>query len=255
MSPAMGPMDFLGKTVLVTGASSGIGRETAILLSELNARVIVSGRDEARLAAALGALRGTGHASSRFDVADLEKIPAWVKNLADEHGPLDGAVHCAGIQWSAGLRALSAEKLETIIRINLSSAAMLVKGFRQKGCRGSAASVVLMGSIRAVCGAAGIAAYAASKAGLEGLCRSLAIELAREGIRVNCVAPGMVESEMTSQIRASMTDEQFEAIAAKHPLGLGTTRDVAHSAAFLLSEAARWITGSVLVVDGGYSAQ
>ncbi len=98
-------------------------------------------------------------------------------------------------------------------------------------------------------------AYAASKAALIGLTRSLAIELAREGIRVNCIAPGMVQSEMTDEIRQTLSAEQFAAIVAQHPLGLGTTWDVACGAAYLLSDAARWMTGQTLVLDGGFTAQ
>lgn len=132
---------------------------------------------------------------------------------------------------------------------------MLAKGFRQKGCCTSASSIVLLSSASALVGAPAIAAYAASKAALIGLTRSLAIELAREGIRVNCIAPGMVQSEMTDGIRQTLSAEQFAAIVAQHPLGLGTTWDVACGAAYLLSDAARWMTGQTLVLDGGFTAQ
>jgi NAD(P)-dependent dehydrogenase (short-subunit alcohol dehydrogenase family) len=104
-------------------------------------------------------------------------------------------------------------------------------------------------------GSPGLAAYAASKAALVGLAKTLASELARQGVRVNCIAPGIVESEMADQVRRQLNSEQFAAIVAQYPLGIGTTWDIACAAAYLLSDAGRWVTGHALVVDGGFSAQ
>jgi NAD(P)-dependent dehydrogenase (short-subunit alcohol dehydrogenase family) len=251
----MNPLDLSGSTVLVTGASSGIGRETAVLLSELGARVIASGRSEDKLLATRQALHGSGHATVPFDLSSLEQIPQWMRDVTKQHGPLDGLVHSAGTRVSIGLRSLSLEQLETTLRVNLSSAVMLTKGFRQKGCHAGGGSIVLLSSVAGMCGAPGIAAYAASKAGLIGFCKASAIELAKEQIRVNCIAPGIVESEMLAEIRETLLPEQYDSIVAQHPLGIGTARDVAHAAAYLLSGASRWMTGAVLVLDGGYSAQ
>jgi NAD(P)-dependent dehydrogenase (short-subunit alcohol dehydrogenase family) len=244
-----------GRTVLVTGGSSGIGRETAIVLSELGARIILSGRNRQQLAVTVESLLSDGHAIEPFDMTDLEAIPDWVKSLAQRYGAFAGMVHAAGIRKTGGLRGLSVAVLHQTFQVNLDSAVMLAKGFRQKGCCAAASSVVFVSSASALVGAPATAAYAASKAALIGLTRSLAIELAREGIRVNCLAPGMVQSEMTEQIRQTLTAEQFAAVVAQHPLGLGTTWDVACAAAYLLSDAARWMTGHTLVLDGGLSAQ
>jgi NAD(P)-dependent dehydrogenase (short-subunit alcohol dehydrogenase family) len=247
-------MDLSGRTVLVTGGSSGIGRETAVVLSQLGARVVVTGRRTEQLEATLERLAPGSHALEPFDLADLEAIPEWVTALAGRHGPFQGLVHAAGLRKTVGLRGLSLDVLHQTVHINLDSAVMLAKGFRQKGCCSRPASVVLVSSVMALVGAPATAAYAASKAALIGLARSLASELAREGIRVNCIAPGMVDSEMTDQIRLTLTPEQFAAVVAQHPLGLGTARDVACAAAYLLSDAARWMTGQTMVLDGGYSA-
>jgi NAD(P)-dependent dehydrogenase (short-subunit alcohol dehydrogenase family) len=248
------PFDLTGRRVLVTGGSSGIGRETAVVLSELGARVIVTGRRMDQLEATRGRMASGDHALEPFDLADLEAIPGWIKSLAATHGPLSGFVHAAGMQKTIALRGLSVDSLHETFRVNLDSAVMLAKGLRQKACCDATASMVFVSSVRALVGAPATAAYAASKAALIGLTKSLAIELAREGIRVNCIAAGMVTSEMTDRIRASLTNDQFDAIVAQHPLGLGTKRDVACAAAYLLSEAGRWVTGHTLVIDGGFSA-
>ena len=133
---------------------------------------------------------------------------------------------------------------------------MCLKGLRQKGCGNAAgSSVVLLSSVAAISGESGISVYSATKAAVSGLARSLAVELAPEKIRVNALAPGFVETEMSDRLKNSLTPEQYQAIADKHPLGIGAVQDVANCIAFLLSEAARWITGTTLVADGGYTAQ
>ncbi len=249
------PLDFTGRRVLVTGGSSGIGRETAVLLSEYGAQVIVSGRNPEQLKTTLECMTGEAHAVAPFDLTQLDKIPEWIKSLTEQYGPLHGLVHSAGFRKTTGLRSLSVENLHQTFRVNFDSAVMLAKGFRQKGCCEVPSSIVFISSANAFVGAPATAAYASSKAALIGLTKSLSIELAREGIRVNCIAPGIVKSEMTDQIRTALSDEQFEAIVAQHPLGLGTPWDVACAAAYLLSKMARWMTGHTLVLDGGYSVQ
>jgi NAD(P)-dependent dehydrogenase (short-subunit alcohol dehydrogenase family) len=248
-------MQLTDRTMLVTGASSGIGREIAVVLSGLGARVIVTGRRTRQLEFTLGQLTAGAHAMEPFDFSDLDAIPGWIKTLAERYGPFHGLAHTAGFQKTIGLRALSVDVLHQTFRVNLDSAVMLTKGFRQKGCCTASSSVVFISSVRALAGAPATAAYAASKAALIGLTRSLATELAREGIRVNCIAPGMVQSEMSEQLRQAVGEERFAAAVAQYPLGLGTTWDLACAAAYLLSDAARWVTGHTLVVDGGFSAQ
>jgi NAD(P)-dependent dehydrogenase (short-subunit alcohol dehydrogenase family) len=245
----MNPMDLAGRTVLVTGASSGIGRDCAVLFSQLNARLILAARNRERLDETRSMLQGSGHHVEVFDVAALDDIPPWVKRLASSHGPLHGIVHSAGVHEVAPLRMLNAARLDAILRVNLNAAILLATAFRQKGCHAAGASLVFISSVAGLRGHAGVAAYTASKAALLGVTKSVAVELAREDIRVNCVAPALVETSMADQLKTQST------ATTEYPLGPGTPRDVANGIAFLLSDAARWITGTTLVIDGGYTAR
>ena len=249
------PLECTGKTIVVTGASSGIGRGISVLLSQLGARVVVVGRDGGRLEHTASLLMGDGHVVEPRDLSDVESIPVWMKELSSRTGMLNGLVHSAGIQKNIPLRAGSVGQFESIMRINVTAAFSLIKGFRQKGVCSQPASVIFLSSIMGQVSTPGIAAYSASKGALNSLCRSLALELARERIRVNCVAPAIVKTEMSERIFQDMTPEQIAYQEQLHPLGIGEPLDVAYAVAFLLAETGRWITGSTLVVDGGYTAQ
>jgi NAD(P)-dependent dehydrogenase (short-subunit alcohol dehydrogenase family) len=250
---SLNPMDMKGAAVLVTGASSGIGRETAILLSQLNARVVVSGRNRERLEETLGRMTGDGHLAEPFDLENADAIPNWIRGIAGRTGPLGGLAHCAGVHQLLPIQYENAAKIEAVMRTNVTSAVMLVKGYRSRGCAARGSGIVLLSSVAAFTGDPGISVYAASKAALIGFTRSAALELANDGLRINCIAPANVQTEMLDQLRENVPPEQFEALRRRHPLGFGNARDIAYAAAFLLGETGRWITGATLVVDGGYS--
>jgi len=250
----LNPMDLSGRTVLVTGASSGIGRATCIVLSRLGAKVVLTARDPQRLQETARAMDGGPHEIEQYDLADVDSIPDWLKAISRKTGSLSGVVHSAGLQTTRPLRFLNTGDLEEITRINVTAAVQLARGFRQKGVHSKPASVVFLSSVLGIVGRLGVAAYAASKGALIALAKSLALELAQEEIRVNCLAPGQVRTELTERLRETLTEDQFAAIEAAHPLGLGEADDVAYAAAFLLADTGRWITGSTLVVDGGYTA-
>jgi 3-oxoacyl-[acyl-carrier protein] reductase len=248
------PMDLTGQTILVTGASSGIGRETGRLISQLGGHVVLVGRSEERLAETLRSLHGEGHRVEPFDLSSTDEIPRWLKSISASSGPLHGLVHSAGIHTLRPLRALSSQTVENLMRINVGAAVGLAKGFLQKGVCAPNGSIVFLSSVAGLTGQAGVAAYAASKGAILALTKSLAVELAGEHIRVNCVAPGVVTTEMGQGLLEVLTPEQGASLEAMHLLGLGSARDVSYAIAFLLAETARWITGTVLVVDGGYTA-
>jgi NAD(P)-dependent dehydrogenase (short-subunit alcohol dehydrogenase family) len=253
-SLAYNPLDLSGKTILVTGASSGIGRETAIVLSLLGARVVVAGRNEERLLSTLKLLAVGGHTHQVFDVAALDELPNWIQDVSRSVGAFHGLVHCAGCELIGPLRFLTVEDSERVMRTNFLSAVHLCKAFRVKSVHEKPASIVLISSVAGLVGEPAAAVYGASKAAIVGLVRALAVELAPEKIRVNCVAPGLVKTEMRDRMLAVYSPEQMQAIEQSHPLGVGTARDVANAIAYLVSSASRWVTGTALVVDGGYTA-
>lgn len=244
------PFSLNGQRILVTGASSGIGRACALLLANMGARLVISGRNIEKLNETLCSLVGKGHIVSAYELSQLDGVSAWVKDLSVED-PLTGLVHCAGIYLALPVKTLDINAFRRVVAINTESAFALARAFRQKGVYRSPASIVFMASIAGMVGNSGLSAYSASKAAIIGMTKCMAIEFIREGIRVNCVSPGYVHTEMTRTQEAFLTAEQIKAIKDNHPLGIGYPEDVAAAVSYLLSPAAKWITGSNLVVDGG----
>jgi len=247
------PFDLTGRRVLVTGASGGIGRATALAAARLGARVLVGGRDRERLEETAALLPGDGHRISPFDLSQTDAVPAWMRAECEAWGPLDAVVHCAGLHVPRPIRSVDAAFFERMMNVNLLSALTLTRGFRQKGCNPGAGAMVFLSSLAALNGPPAHVVYAAAKGGLISAARGLAIELLRERIRVNALAPGIVDTEMTRRSRVTLTPEQFDALLATHPMGFGSPEDVANAAIFLISDASRWINGVVLPVDGGAS--
>jgi NAD(P)-dependent dehydrogenase (short-subunit alcohol dehydrogenase family) len=249
------PLSLESRRILVTGAASGIGRATCRLLGRLGAKVVAVDIDETGLDGTYRDLTGEGHARIAFDLQDVERIPAWMAEMTQTGGPLFGVVHAAGLPCVQPLRLLTAALCRKILTLNTEAALALARGFQKKTVGDpSGGSLVFISSVMASAGAPGAAAYSMSKAALHGLARSLAIELAPGKIRVNCVAPGFVTTPMFDRMASTWDTQQRARVEEDHPLGLGAPMDVAHSIAFLLADTGRWITGSVLTVDGGYTA-
>ncbi|MBF0240596.1 MAG: SDR family oxidoreductase [SAR324 cluster bacterium] len=246
-------IDFEGKRILVTGASSGIGKETCMLLSRLGATVVLVARNQSRLESTKAHMNGTDHVILNFDLNEPHHLNEWFKTNKSLIGTLDGLVHCAGISYTQPLKFMKSMFVEETITVNLTSAIYLIQGFLQKGIRAPQCSVVLVSSVMGLVGQPAISAYSASKGGLISLTKSLALELAQSQVRINCVAPGYVQSEMMDAQKKIISDDQLQAIEKQHPLGFGKPLDVANSIIFLLSSMSSWITGTTLIVDGGYT--
>jgi NAD(P)-dependent dehydrogenase (short-subunit alcohol dehydrogenase family) len=248
------PLDLSGKLILVTGASSGIGRAISILLSRFGARLILAGRRAEALEDTLALTEnGTNHLTAVFDLTDLDNIPRWVEEIVQRTGTmLDGAVHCAGVSRHIPIRALSRTNIESTMTANVHSALMLLRGVTSKKVAQTAGmSIVLISSAAALVASPGLTTYSASKIGLSSIARSAAKELAAKRIRVNCIAPAYVRTQMFDH--ASNTIPDFQRIVAQQFLGLIEPEEVAVMAAYLLSDAARRVTGAQFVIDGGFT--
>ncbi|PTA50810.1 NAD(P)-dependent oxidoreductase [Shewanella morhuae] len=248
------PMVLSDKRILITGASAGIGRACAILLSQLGAKVVINGRHLESLKDTLQQMSGGGHSIAVFDMANTDELCEWFKSLSQAEGYFDGFVHCAGIQVTKPIRLFDQAFFDETMHVNLASAMAITKGFRLKRDRNKQGAIVFVASIAGLIGQTGNTLYGASKAGLMSLTRGLSMELLRDNIRVNCVAPALVDTEMVQRTKNSMTEAQFQHMLDQHPMGMGQPEDVANAVAFLLSDAAKWINAVTLPVEGGYLA-
>lgn len=249
------PMDLSGKYILVTGASSGIGKGIAIFLSKLGANVIMVARSKEKLEATFNELEPGNHSYYPLDLSNLDEIENMMKQVCKDGQKLNGLVHSAGISLTVPLQYLKMKDLKNMMSINFYSFVELVKHFSNKKYNANGGSIVAISSISSRVGARGLSAYCASKGALESAIRAMALDLAAKNIRINSVAPGMIATQIYDGLKEIVNNRDFESDLKKRQiLGVGTPEDVAHATAYLLSDASRFITGTSLVVDGGYLA-
>ena len=243
------------KKILVTGASSGIGQSSAKLIAEAGGNAVLISRREELLAEVTAALPGAGHNFFAVDVTDDEMITQVIKKSVLESGPFDGFVHSAGMELTAPLKILNKNSFEKALMLNAFAAFQIAKILIQKGnFNSTGGSFVFIGSVMANLGQPAKIGYCASKGALTAGAKAMALELSNKKIRVNTIQPGMVESEMSLELLSNLGEDNIKKIREMHPLGIGRVEDVANTVAFLLSDLSKWITGSSVFVDGGYSA-
>ena len=238
------------KVALVTGASQGIGRDTALALTEAGAKVVVAARNEEKLAALVGeiVLAGGQALAVRMDVADTEQVRAGFKQVIEKFARLDILVNNAAITHDGLSVRMKQQDWDAVIRTNLTGAHLCIQQALGTMMRARAGRIINIASIVAQMGNAGQANYVASKAGLIGLTKAMAIEISSRNITVNAVAPGFIETPMTD----ALADKVKEELKTRIPLGrMGSARDVAAAIVFLASDEAGYITGHVLDVNGG----
>lgn len=246
---------FSGRVIVVSGASSGIGRATAGLLARKGAKLVLFGRNRERLEIAAA---NAGAENCHVCVLDLKRTDEILPAVREAHGKFGhfyGLCHAAGTVTTLPLSASAPAVVDDMLKVNYVAGLELCRAVcRREFLDPAGGSILFISSIYAIIGKAGEIAYSGAKGAIGSAARAMAIELARRNVRVNVLAPGMVRTEMTDRAFASLSKQQRAALEESHPLGFGSTEDVAHAAAFLLSPASKWITGTQLVIDGGCSA-
>jgi NAD(P)-dependent dehydrogenase (short-subunit alcohol dehydrogenase family) len=246
---------LLDKRILVTGASSGIGRATAGLVARCGARVALCGRDAARLKDVHASLIGEGHSVHVADLGQADAAHDLVVSLVTSGLPIDGVFHSAGMTKVLPLKLIKDRQLDEVFGANLRGAFGIARAAAKKGVLVDGGALLFMSSVAAVCGRPALASYCAAKAGLNGLVRAASVELAPRGIRVNAIDAGAVRTAMHDSFVESVNSEAQEEYARFHPLGFGEVEDIANIATYLLGSGGRWITGANLAVDGGAAAK
>ena len=245
------PFSLLGKRILVTGASSGIGRAIAIECSRMGANVILTARNEERLNETLQQMDNIQ--LHQIIVADLSNMDD-IKSLVDFiENPLDGIVQCAGFTVPKPFQFVNQKDIDSIMAVNFMAPAILSQMLLKKKMLNKGASIVFISSISGVwVSYVGSSLYSASKGAVNGLVKGMAIELAAKSIRVNCVNPGMVETNILE--KGIISDEQLHNDMQLYPLKRhGKPEEIAYAVIYLLSDASAWVTGTNLLIDGGYT--
>lgn len=241
------PFALTGRRVLVTGASSGIGRQVAIGCAEMGATVVLTGRDVTRLEETRDRLGSGEHVVLPADLMQTDAVERIVSGT----GAVDGVVHAAGIARMVPFRMMRADHVDEVLHVNTKTPLLLTSALLAKRAIRPGGSIVFVGAVASVTGPVATAAYSASKAALLGGARSLAVEVAKHRIRANVVAPGYVRTPMLDELQRSGAN--FDDFGT--PLGIGEPDDVAHAVIFLLADASRWISRSLFIVDGGLTTR
>lgn len=250
ISMGYNPFSLREKTILVTGASSGIGRAIAIECSRMGATVIITARSKERLEKTMMQMEGDVHKHICTDLSDDDAIMELVKSLDFS---LDGVVHCAGYTIPKPFQYLSRDNIDGVMKVNFLAPVLLTQLLLKNKKLKRNCSMVFISSISGtLVSYIGGSVYSASKGAINGIAKTLALELASKQMRVNTITPGMIETNIISE--GIISDEQLAQDANRYPLKrYGKPEEVAYATVYLLSDASKWVTGSNLLIDGGYT--
>jgi NAD(P)-dependent dehydrogenase (short-subunit alcohol dehydrogenase family) len=248
--------DLKNKTLLITGASRGIGKNIAIVCSQLGADCILVGRNEDRLKKTFESLSDGNHCWLALDITEYSELKDLVEDAVFKTNRICGFIHAAGIEAFFPLEDNKLDNYEKIFAVNVIAGFELAKHIiKKKNFNADGGSLVFISSVMGSVGIPEKSAYSSSKGAITGGVKALALELASRRIRVNSISPAMVNTETTKALLAEINTDKKNEITQFHPLGIGKPDDVAYACAFLLSDSAKWITGINLKIDGGYTAQ
>lgn len=245
------PFSLEGKTILVTGAASGIGKAIAIECSKMEGSVIVTDRDRQRSEETMGLLSGSGHSFFTADINNDEEINELIAKLPQ----LEGIVHCAGIVKTLPFQFVNKESLSLVMNTNFMAPTIISAQLIKKKKLTKGASIVFISSVSGTyCTLPANSMYTASKSAIDGIAKGMALDLAHKKIRVNTINPGMIDTNLLAA--GVISEEQLAEDEKRYPLGrYGKPKEVAYAAIYLLSDASKWITGINLLIDGGYTLQ
>ena len=253
MNSMYNPFSLKDRKILITGASSGIGRQCAIECSRMGAKIVLIGRNEERLMETYSSLEGTNHIPIVANIIDFNEFDHILSDCLEKDGPVNGFLHVAGIERTLPLRNLKPDDYMDLYKTNFVSGVNILKIISKKNNYVKGCKVVFISSITASIARVGTLAYTASKGAILSAVRELAVELASKGINVNCISPGTVLTPMMKEFLSELSEEEKKKRLEGFPIGIGEPQDIALASIFLLSDGARWITGQNLIIDGGYT--
>jgi NAD(P)-dependent dehydrogenase (short-subunit alcohol dehydrogenase family) len=250
------PFSLKGKNIVITGASSGLGRQCAVTCSKMGANVIMIALEEDKLNVSLRLLSEGTNLCYALDITNYSEIDGIITDAVGKVGKISGFIHSAGVEMTLPLNVIKPENYSRTFAINVISAFEISKRLSHKrNVNESGASFVFIASIMSDFGQAGKIGYCSSKGALVAGARAMALELVQKKIRVNCISPAVVMTDMSKQLFESIPDDAKNEILKMHPMGAGQPEDIANGCVFLLSDASKWITGINLHIDGGYGAR
>lgn len=252
------PFSLENKVIIVTGASSGIGAQCAIDCSKMGARIVLVARNEERLKQTLEQCEEPSrHMILPLDLSSSDGLKESIKDVVAKVGKINGVVNCAGMSSVTPLKLVTDDLLDQFFRTNVYSAINLSKEVTRMGNydKDCGCSIIFFASIMGLCGEKCKTLYSATKGALIAAARSMACELAKNKVRVNLVSPGAIETPINAKLPHMADPELRKELESKHLLGLGECSDISNACIYLLSDAAKWVTGQNFIVDGGYTCK